>query len=111
MAFHLAGCLLPTGLPILVGIQSRDATSCDTSVADTKDKSTSSRSLMKPLKMGTRSVVADSGPRMTASSWIELARVLRTWGKQTGGTKPWIQEKANYQGVISAQLLKCRHAM
>ena len=53
----------------------------NTSVADTTAPPTSSRSLMKPLKMGTRSVVADSGPRMTASSWIELARVLRTWGK------------------------------
>ena len=42
-------------------------------------KFSSSRSLMKPLKIGTRSWEATSGPRIMASSWIELASVRLTF--------------------------------
>lgn len=40
---------------------------------------TSSRSLRKPLKMGTRSAAVNWSPRITASSWMENARVRRTF--------------------------------
>lgn len=40
---------------------------------------TSSRSLRKPLKTGTKSLPVMSSPTITASSWIEKARVRRTF--------------------------------
>lgn len=40
---------------------------------------TSSRSFKNPLKIGTRSAAVSWSPRITASSWMEKARVLRTF--------------------------------
>lgn len=40
---------------------------------------TSSKSLRKPLKMGTRSAAVSWSPRITASSWMEKASVRRTF--------------------------------
>lgn len=40
---------------------------------------TSSRSFKNPLKIGTRSIAVNWSPRITASSWMEKAKVLRTF--------------------------------
>lgn len=64
---------------------------------------TSSRSLRKPLKMGTRSAAVSWSPRITASSWMENASVRRTfhWGRaeknpEKGSTKVTLKEGKRY---------------
>lgn len=51
---------------------------------------TSSRSFKNPLKIGTRSAAVNWSPRITASSWMEKARVRRTFHcKQANKGTTW----------------------